>query len=386
MNILVLSPAPYDTSPAMRFRIEQWARLLERDGFRFTFAPFGDEALHRVLYDRGKYARKALLVSRALARRFALLPRIRDFDVVLLHREAAILGPAVLEWLIARQKVPIVYDFDDPIWLPYQSPTHGALSYLKWPSKVAPICRLATLVTVGNRLLAGWAAQHARWVEVVPSTVDLDRYPLKTSRSDGFITLGWTGSHSTLPFLDSLIPTLRQFAARQTYRLLVISHTDTYRIDAFPVEVTAKRWQAAAEARDLHEMDIGLAPFPDSGWTPWRCHGKVLQYMAAGIPAVASPVGIIPDYIESGTNGFLASTGAEWLDGLSKLSEDEGQRRRIASAGRNTVAERYSAQVWAPRIKNILERAAATRVPCRGTRSAMPLPMASAKHGVSVSS
>lgn len=358
MKILALTPAPYDTAPALRFRLEQWSRYLERDGFRFTFAPFGDEALHRVLYRPGQYVRKALFTARALARRLALLPRARDFDVILLHREAAIIGPAVFERLIARRRVPVVYDFDDPLWLPYRSPTHGALSYLKWPGKVASICRLATVVTVGNRFLAGWARQHARDVQVVPSTIDLQRYPVKATAGGAPLTLGWTGSHSTLAFLESLVPTLRQLAARQAYKLLVISHTDGYRVDSLPVEVRAKRWQSATEAEDLLEMDVGLAPFPDSGWAPWRCHGKVLQYMAAGIPTVTSPIGILPDYIRDGENGFLATTGAEWIDRLSHLACDAGLRQRVGQAGRVTVAERYSAGVWAPRVKEILLRAA----------------------------
>jgi glycosyltransferase involved in cell wall biosynthesis len=358
VKILVLAPAPYDTSPAMRFRAEQWSRYLERDGFRFTFAPFEDDALHRVIYRPGQYGRKALLTVRALARRLALLPRVRDFDVVLLHREAASLGPAVLEWLLARQRVPIVYDFDDPIWLPYRSPTNGVLSYLKRPGNVARICRLAAVVMVGNRLLAEWARKHARDVEVVPSTIDLERYPVIALAEGGTLTLGWTGSHSTLPFLECLAPTLRQFAVRQAYRLLVISHTDRYGIDGLPVEVRARRWRAETEAEDLLEMDIGLAPFPDTGWTPWRCHGKVLQYMAAGIPTVASPVGVLSDYIRDGENGFLAVTEADWIDRLVRLAEDTKLRRRMGQAGRATVAERYSARVWAPRVKEILLRAA----------------------------
>ncbi len=361
MKILVLTPAPYDTAPALRFRIEQWARYLEPQGIRFTFAPFEDETLHRILYQPGHYTRKALLTGRALARRFAMLPRIRDYDVVMLHREAAILGPAILERLLARRGVPIVYDFDDPIWMPYTSPTHGALSCLKCPNKVASICRLATVVMVGNRLLAGWARQYARHVEVIPSTVDLKRFPIKTEGGGGPLTLGWTGSHSTLPFLESLVPTLRQFAAHREYRLLIISHTDTYRIDSLPVEVCAKRWSSATEGEDLLAMDVGLAPFPDSGWTPWRCHGKVLQYMAAGIPTIASPVGILPDYIQDRENGFLAASEAEWIDRLGCLAEDEGLRRRVGLAGRVTISERYSAQVWAPRVKAILERAAAAK-------------------------
>jgi glycosyltransferase involved in cell wall biosynthesis len=232
------------------------------------------------------------------------------------------------------------------------------LSYLKWPGNVARICRLAAVVMVGNRLLAGWARQHARDVEVIPSTIDLERYPVKAVTEGGTLSLGWTGSHSTLPFLESLVPTLRQFALRQAYRLLVISHTDRYRIDSLPVEIYAKRWRAETEADDLMEMDIGLAYFPDSGWTPWRCHGKVLQYMAAGIPTVASPVGILPDYIEDGENGFLSATEADWINCLVRLARDKELRRRMGQAGRATVAERYSAYVWAPRFKEILLRAA----------------------------
>lgn len=366
MKILVLSPAPYDTSPAMRFRIEQWARYLEPAGFRFTFVPFEDEALNRVIYQPGRYVRKAFLTARALARRFALLPRLRDYDVVFMHREAAALGPAVIERLIARRRVPVVYDFDDPIWLAYRSPTNGVLSYLKWPSKVASVCRLATVVTAGNRLLAGWARRHAQDVEVVPSTVDLDRAPVKSDPGGMPPTLGWTGSHSTLPFLESLLPTLRRFAARRPYRLLVVSHTDAYRPPALPVEVEARKWRAVTEGEDLLGMDVGLAPFPDSGWTPWRCHGKVLQYMAAGVPTVASRIGILPDYIRDGENGFLAGTEDEWLDRLDRLAGDPPLRRRVGLAGRETIAEQYSAQVWAPRVGDILRRAEAAS-PSRAT-------------------
>jgi glycosyltransferase involved in cell wall biosynthesis len=232
------------------------------------------------------------------------------------------------------------------------------LSYLKRPGNVARICRLAAVVMVGNRLLAEWARRHARDVEVVPSTIDLERYPVKTVAEGGTLTLGWTGSHSTLPFLESLVPTLRQFAPRRDYRLLVISHTDRYRIDGLPVETRARRWRAETEAEDLLEMDVGLAPFPDTGWTPWRCHGKVLQYMAAGIPTVASPVGVLPDYIQDGENGFLAVTEADWIDRLERLAGDAGLRRRMGQAGRATIAERYSAHVWAPRVKEVLLRAA----------------------------
>jgi glycosyltransferase involved in cell wall biosynthesis len=357
VKVLVLSPAPYDTSPALRFRIEQWARHLEPLGFRFTFVPFEDAALRGVIYQPGRHVRKAALTARAIGRRFAFLPRIRDYDVVLIHREAVSIGPAILERLIARKRVPIVFDFDDPIWLTYRSPTNGILSYLKWPSKVAGICRLATVVTVGNRLLAEWAGHHSRRVEVVPSTVDMDRCPAKTDPGGTTPTLGWTGSHSTLPFLENLLPVLRSFAAKKVFRLLVISHTNSYRPPDLPIEVNSIRWQAETEGKDLLGMDVGLAPFPNTGWTPWRCHGKVLQYMAAGIPPIASRLGILPDYIQDGENGYLASTNDEWLDRLGRLADSPDLRQQLGRAARQTIAEHFSVQVWAPRFRDILMRA-----------------------------
>lgn len=362
MNVLVLTPALYDSSPGFRFRIEQWGRYLQGEGINFTFVPFEDERLHRVLYEPGRIAWKAALMLRACLRRLKVLGSVRQYDVVWVPREAALIGPAVIERLVWKLGVPLVYDFDDPIWLPYHSPTNSIFSRLKWPSKTAAICRLADRVVVGNRLLADWAQGHAKDVEVVPSTVDLEQYSLKPTvtasaevDSTPTTTLGWTGSHSTLPFLDLLQDVLKSLATRHRIRLLVISHTDEYEMPSAPCEVISKKWNAASEAVDLHEIDIGLGPFPDIGWTPWRCHGKVLQYMAAGIPCVASRIGILPDYIQDGVNGFLVESDKEWVDKLSRLIEDAELRKRMGQAGRRTIEERYSGEVWAQRIRQILQ-------------------------------
>lgn len=384
MNVLVLTPALYNTSPGFRFRIEQWGRYLEREGVNFTFVPFVDERLQGVLYQPGYYTQKAARMLWACLRRLLLLRKVKSFDVVWVPREAALIGPGIIEWLVRALGVPLVYDFDDPIWLPYRSPTNSLFSRLKWPSKTAAICRLADRVVVGNRLLADWARQHATCVEVVPSTIDLEQYTLPvesanvsdyprpgnrrrqteqegTARQTDMVSvadsvmLGWTGSHSTLPFLELLEEPLKKLAALHRYRLLVISHTDRYRMPSVPIEVVSKQWNAAREAFDLHEMDIGLGPFPDRGWTPWRCHGKVLQYMAAGIPCVVSRLGILPDYIQDGINGFLADSEEEWVDKISRLIQDESLRKRLGQAGRRTIEDRYSAAVWAPCVRQILQ-------------------------------
>lgn len=352
MRVLALMPALYDTSPGQRFRLEQWARYLEKDGFHFTFLPFEDEALHQVIYQPGQYARKAQLMIQAFVRRLEVLTKTQKFDLVFIYREAAAIGPAFIERVIAKQGLPIIYDFDDPIWMSYRSPTNGFLSRLKWPSKTAKICQLATTALVGNSLLANYANQYTDRVLVVPSTIDMKDYPPKGDRQDGTtVTLAWTGSHSTLPFLEEIKIPLQQLASQDSFKLLVISHTDSYQMEGVPT--IAKRWNAATEAIDLHDADIGLAPFPNTGWTPWRCHGKILQYMAVGIPTIASPIGIIPDYIQDGVNGFLAETDEAWVEKLSVLIKNPELRQKMGQAARETIQRYYSAEVWVPKIKEI---------------------------------
>lgn len=355
MNILVLTPSLYNTAPGQRFRIEQWARYLEPEGFRFTFLSFEDEQLHDILYRKGKYGKKSTLVLRAGLRRLRQLANVRDYDLVFIHREVSVVGPAFLERWIAKTHIPIVYDFDDPIWLPYRSPTNSFLSRLRFPNKVASICRLANVVIVGNSALEQYARRYNPHVYIVPSTIDIKHYPLKPeSKQQWPVTLGWSGSHSTLPFLKTIHGVISKLAKRYRTRLLVVSHADNYDCDGLHVEVIAKRWRAETEALDLHDMDIGLGPFPPTGWNPWRCHGKILQYMAIGVPSVASPVGIIPTYIYEGENGFLADSEDEWVEKLSILIEDADIRGRLGERGRKLIEEKYSAHVWAPKLCEIL--------------------------------
>jgi glycosyltransferase involved in cell wall biosynthesis len=370
VKILVLTPSRYDSAPGMRFRMEQWARHLTGSEFGFRFEAFTDESLHRTLYQPGQIVRKSALTMTALLRRFRLLAQARDYDAVFLHREAALIGPAVIErllgaHLLGARTVPLIYDFDDPIWLPYRSPRNPHCGALKFHGKTAGICRLARSVVVGNRLLAGYASRFSKNVHIVPSTVDLARYPKRQRRAENpVVTLGWTGSHSTLPFFEQALDILRILAARRRFRVIVISHTDSYRAPSLPVEVISRKWRPESEAADLQDIDVGLAPFPDSGWTPWRCHGKVLQYMAAGIPSVASNIGILPDYIEDGITGYLPNSPEEWVLRLERLIDNPGLREKLGAEARARLERRYSAEVWAPRVGEILRAAVAGAAKC----------------------
>jgi glycosyltransferase involved in cell wall biosynthesis len=353
MRVLALVPGLYDTSPSQRYRIEQWEPLLRERGVEITYAPFEDEELHKIVYEAGHLGKKLQSVSRNFARRLSTISKARKYDLVYILREAALLGPAVFERLLYQQRVPFVFDFDDAIFVTYRSPSNGYLSYLKFATKTKTICRLASHVMVGNPYLEEYAKQVNDKVTVVPSTIDTMKYRLRSEQnSAGPLTIGWTGSHSTVQHLDTLRSALQKLAETEKFRLRVIG-TPTYELPAVAVE--AMHWRAATEFEDLSAIDIGVMPLPNDKWSKGKCGMKALQFMAAGIPTICSPVGVNTDIIRDNENGFLAATEAEWVEKLTRLLRSGELRQRLGHAGRATVEEKYSAVTQAPRVYEIFE-------------------------------
>ncbi|HEX6284520.1 MAG TPA: glycosyltransferase family 4 protein, partial [Pyrinomonadaceae bacterium] len=353
MRVLALMPGLYDTSPGQRYRLEQWDPLLRERGVEITYAPFEDEELHSIVYKPGRMAKKLQLVMRNLARRLSTISKARNYDLVYVLREAALLGPPVFERLLHQQRVPFVFDFDDAIFVSYRSPSNGYLSYLKFASKTKTICRLASHVMVGNPYLAEYARQVNGNVTVIPTTIDTEKYrvpPPKTT--SGPLVIGWTGSYSTVQHLDTLRGAIKKLAETEQFRLRVIG-TPAYELS--PVDVEAMPWRAATELEDLCAIDIGVMPLPDDNWSKGKCGLKALQFMALGIPTICSPVGVNTDIIQDNDNGLLASSEDEWVDKLKRLLRSAELRRRLGDAGRVTVEQRYSAAIQAPRVYEIFK-------------------------------
>lgn len=353
MRVLALMPALYDTSPGQRYRLEQWEPLLRERGVDITFAAFEDEDLHALLYKRGMMGKKLRLVTRALGRRLSLVRKVKDYDLVYLLREAALLGPPLFERLIAQSGVPMIFDFDDAIFVSYRSPSNGYLSYLKFASKTKTICRISSHVMVGNPYLADYARQVNDQVTVIPTTIDTEKYRVpERKKKDGPVVIGWTGSYSTVQHLDTMRGALKKLAEKESFRLRVIG-TPSYECD--PVEVEAMKWRAETELEDLSEIDIGMMPLPDDRWSKGKCGLKALQFMALGIPTICSPVGVNTDIIQDDQNGFIAATEDEWVEKLTRLLRSAELRQRLGHAGRVTVEEKYSAITQTPRVYEIFK-------------------------------
>jgi glycosyltransferase involved in cell wall biosynthesis len=354
MRVLALVPGIYDTSPGQRYRIEQWQGGLKLLGVEITFAAFEDKNLNTVLYARKQWLKKSVGIGNAFLRRLSTIGESKSYDMVYVFREASLLGPSIFERLIHFRHVPLVFDFDDAVFLPYRSPANGWLSLLKAPGKTGTICRLASQVMVGNNYLAQYARQFNRNVTVIPTTIDTETYRVQPVRNATSPVIGWTGSYSTVQHLDLLRSTFSELARRERFRVRVIGPS-AYKLEGVDVEVV--QWRSHTEAQDLAAVDIGIMPLPDNPWSRGKCGCKALQYMGLGIPAVCSPVGMNTDLIRDGENGFLADNSEEWIAKLTRLLRSTELRRKLGLAGRKTVEERFSAASQVPRVREIFRSA-----------------------------
>jgi len=354
LRVLALVPYPLRRVPGQRYRIEQWEPHLRRAGVEVEFRPFLCDDVMPFLYEHGHWLRKARATRDGYRSRLRDLHREASYDAAYVFREAALFGPAWIEGRVAK-RWPVVFDFDDAIYLPDSSPANSFVRFLKSPSKTDSICRVATEVMAGNPTLAAYAERRSSRVTIVPSTIDTDSYrPLPRSARQPLV-IGWTGSQTTLKHLEPLVPLLVSLRRSVDFRLRVIGGILR---GAEGLEVENIRWSAEREVEDLRILDIGLMPLPDDEWSRGKCGMKALQYMGLGIPPVVSPVGANATIVEDGVSGFHARTPGEWIDRLRRLLGDAELRARVGAAGRARVEAEFSAVAQAPRVAAIFQRAA----------------------------
>jgi len=342
LKILFLFPYPLEQAPSQRFRFEQYFAALVHAGYSINSQSFWGDYYWKVLYKKGNSFQKLAGLLNGFWRRFKILGQVPSSDFVFIHRELAPVGPPVFEWLIAKVfRKKIVFDFDDAIWLPNTSEQNSFAASLKWHSKPGSICRWAYKVSVGNSYLAAYSRLYNTQVVVNPTTIDTQHHFRSPSqkKAGSLPVIGWTGTHSTLPYLNALWAVLESVFAKVPFEFLVIAN------ERPAVEYPWLRflpWKKETEIADLCSFDIGVMPLTDDEWSRGKCGFKALQYMALSIPTVASPVGVNQEIIHNGVNGVLCASESEWFQALLKLLASEKERERIGEAGKKTVDERYS--------------------------------------------
>ena len=347
MNVLALVPNKLGHSPGQRSSIELWERVLKPAGIHLHFAPFETDRLREFLYKPGHRLVKAREMLHAYRKRLQLLQGIERFDAVFVYREAALLGPAFLEKMVARRGLPIIYQLDDPLYVPYVSPSNGYFSYLKFFGKVAEICRISRVVVVNSTQIHNDVSSYNENIWQIPSLVDTEKYiPQPHSNSDK-ICIGWSGSPTTLTNLQVVSVALRELAKRVDYQLHLIGGTE---FDLPGVNYTAQKWREESEVDDLRKMDIGIVPLPVNEWNKRKFYMKVTQYMALGIPPICTPLGSNSEVVEHGVTGFIADSPDEWVSSMERLIKDPDLRSAMSERAIRVARAKYSLTANAERI------------------------------------
>jgi glycosyltransferase involved in cell wall biosynthesis len=335
-----------------RYRTIQYLTHLRSDGFDVTSMPLLDDDYLARRYNRSVVAGQR--VARAYLQRCWAMLRARRFDLVWLEKELLPWLPHWGEALMARAGVPVVVDYDDATFHRYDShPRRVVRAFLG--NKIDRVMCQATVVIAGNEYLAERArAAGARRVEILPTVIDLARYPRVAPPHNDRFTIGWIGTPVTAKYLDIVRPALRATIADGPTRCVAIGAGD---LDWGDVPVEVVPWSEAGEVRALQALDVGIMPLPDSPWEWGKCGFKLVQYMAAARPVIASPIGVNREIVREGVNGFLATNSDEWVHAFNTLRRDPALRQTLGEAGRALVEEAYHVDVTAPRLARILRSA-----------------------------
>jgi len=344
-TLLAMTKGAHD--PASRFRLVQWIPHLERAGWEVKHYPCRPD--HMWSSSLSGHWVRALHHRTGKAVRWA--NRLRDIntcgsaDAVFVNRNLAGRG-IFLERRLLKSNPRVIFDFDDAIFV---GPGERVAELM---------CRNAAWVTPGNDYLAEYARQFTDRVTVVPTVIDTDRYPALPCHNRPLVRVGWSGSDQSLPTtLFPYLGMLRDLQKSFKFELVIVTNTRPI-LPVVDLEWRFHAWSAEDESRLGEKFDIGLMPLLDDHFQRGKCGLKLLQYMAAGLPTIASPVGVNRQITEPGVTGFLASTGTEWAQAIQNLISNPSLRIAMGAAGRQRCRNDYSVERWMPVMLFLLGRVA----------------------------
>jgi glycosyltransferase involved in cell wall biosynthesis len=341
-KILFVAHHRLDRSPGQRYRFEQYFSYLNENGFSCELANIISEKDDQILYNSYNYLKKGFIALNAYRKRYLNYKSIKNYDLIVLYREAVLTRSIIFEKLFSDSGVPLVFDFDDAIWIKDISKSNKMLAFLKNENKIEKILPLCAHVTCGNEYLKEYASRYNSKVTIIPSTVNTDLYvPMKLNGSSEKVKIGWVGSHTTIKHFQKIINVYKRLKEKykDNISFKVIGDAN-YKNDE--LEIVGEKWDNNKEVELFNSFDIGVMPLPKDEWTEGKCGMKGLLYMSTGKPAVVSSVGANNSIIEHGENGFLCSGEDHWFNTLSLLIDDADLRNVIGMKGRKTIEDKYS--------------------------------------------
>lgn len=355
-KVLILCPSPKGTAATQRLKYEQYLDLLTNEGYRFTISSFQTNRFWKIIYKPGRIIEKIFWTVIGYLRRTWDLFRAPFYDAVFVNLWVTPFGFPVYERALFLFNKKVIYDIDDLIFITRHE--HVKTSFVqKLKGKKKPVIMMKHsqyVITCTPRLeeIALDLNKYKRAIDI-SSTFNTERFiPVQSYQQHDVTTIGWTGTHSTIPFLEILQPVLAEVSRQRKIKLLVIANKE-YRMKDVPTEYI--HWKEESEVQDLHSMEIGVYPILANEWSLGKSSLKALTYMAIAIPVVATAYGTNFRIMQNGVQGFLAGNENEWVQSIIRLVDDVELRKRMGLAGRKTVEDEFSVKANFPKYLQVFK-------------------------------
>jgi glycosyltransferase involved in cell wall biosynthesis len=355
-KVLIICPHPENVAPGQRLKYEQYFEDWRTHGYKLKVSSFMTLRFWNIVYKKGYFFEKVFWTVIGYIKRIGTLFLIPFYDVTYVFLWGTPFGASLYERLIVLLSSKLVYDIDDMVFLGHSSDANKSLQRLKGKRKMIYLMKNADHVITCTPTLDKFVKQYNINTTDISSTVDTEnRYiPINQYKNNHQLIIGWSGSHSTSKYLYLLSDILKRLAHKYDFKLIVMGDK-TFTIDG--VNIEAYDWSESIEIKTLQKFDIGLYPLPDEEWVYGKSGLKAIQYMALGIPTIATAIGANYRIIENDINGFLITTKdyEEWETIIEKLLINPDLRKRIGEQGRNTIIEKYSVTSNKSKYRQILD-------------------------------
>jgi len=355
-KVLVVCPFPQGVAAGQRLKYEQYLDHWRENGYEVVISSFMDEPMWNIVYTRGNYMLKILGTLRGYFRRLLDIFRISRFEVVYIFMWVTPIGTSFFERLFRRLSKHLIYDVEDNVLMEKGNDLNPLVKILKSSDKTAFLIKSADHVITSSPFLNDYCLEinQNKVCTYISSSVDTAIFlPTNSYSNKSKVTIGWTGTFSSKVYLDLLRNVFLELNKRIDFKLRVIGNFQ-YELPGIDLEVI--QWTKEREVEDLQGIDIGVYPLVQDEWVLGKSGLKAIQYMAFGLPTVATNVGTTPRIIKHMANGWLVKTDEEWIDALETLIKNPELRRNMGEAARLTVLESYSTRVIKSTYLSILNK------------------------------
>ncbi len=355
-KILVICPFPQGVAAGQRLKYEQYFDHWRENGFEITVSSFMDMPMWKIVYAQGNYSSKIVGTLRGYAKRMVDIFRLTRFDVVYVFMWVTPVGTSFFERVFRLLSKQLIFDIEDNVLMEKGNEFNPLVKFLKGRGKTTYLIKKADQVITSSPFLNDYCLglNEKKACTYISSSVDTDRFlPVNVYSNDRKVTLGWTGTFSSKVYLDLLRDVFFELEKRCDFTLRVIGNFH-YEMPGINLEVI--QWSSVNEVKDLQGIDIGLYPLPQDDWVLGKSGLKAIQYMAFGLPTVATSVGTTPRIIQNHKNGLLVKTEEEWVYALEELIKNSDLRRKLGEAARLTVEENYSKHVIKSTYLSVLNK------------------------------